>query len=89
MYTELMLLWFHLVFNLNTKHDIITNALTSIVGIFTTENGDLFTLTFIDFVIMYGDSSTMASASHLLTAVDVAGQLQDNIRISLIQVGYA
>ena len=23
-YTELMLLWFHLVFNLNTKHDIIT-----------------------------------------------------------------
>ena len=30
----------------------------------------------------------MASASHLLTAVDVAGQLQENIRISLIQVGY-
>ena len=38
MYTELMLLRFHLVF-LNTKHDIITNALTSIVGIFKTKNG--------------------------------------------------
>ena len=25
-----------------------------------------------------GDSSTMASVSHLLTAVDVAGQLQEN-----------
>ena len=39
MYSELMLLWFHLVFNLNTKHDIITKALTSIVGNFKTGNG--------------------------------------------------
>ena len=78
MYTELMLMWFHLVFNLHTKHDIITNALTSIVGILKLKMASVY----IDFYRFCHRSPEILQQWRLpvtcYTAVDVAGQLQEN-----------
>ena len=87
MYTELMLLWFHLVFNLNTKHDIITNALTSIVGIFKTENG-VCLHRLLRFCDMSPEILNNGVCSSPTTLQSMRQGSYKRIMISLIQVGY-